>query len=180
MLRWQWFKALSVVAICAVHAFRILRPFSSFRGCTDLHAVTSNIFIVGKRSVSEGWIGAGCAEYEKRLSPILHIQTTFVKSNEDLVKAVRGCKGVVFALDETGRSLSSSEFADEFFSSLQQGSSHVDFVIGGHDGLPPQLKSGLPLISLSRLTWPHQLARLLLIEQIYRAFEIRKGSAYHR
>jgi 23S rRNA (pseudouridine1915-N3)-methyltransferase len=55
------------------------------------------------------------------------------------------------------------------------------FVIGGAEGLPRELKEGnKPLLSLSKMTWPHQMARMLLAEQIYRASEIRKGSGYHK
>ena len=67
------------------------------------------------------------------------------------------------------------------FDALEAGGSRVTFIIGGADGLPPALKADPGrLLSLSRLTFTHQMARLLLIEQIYRATEIRRGSGYHK
>ena len=67
---------------------------------------------------------------------------------------------------------------------MEEGGSRVTFIIGGADGLPPALKQAAgqqaSLISLGRLTYTHQMARLLLAEQIYRATEIRRGSGYHK
>jgi 23S rRNA (pseudouridine1915-N3)-methyltransferase len=144
------------------------------------HYLSTNIFIVGKRSISEDWIGVGYTEYEKRLLPTVKLQTVFLKSNQELLRTVKACRGMLFALDEKGKSLTSEEFSAELFRSYEIGGSNVDFVIGGHDGLPDELRNSLPLLSLSKMTWPHQMARLLLIEQIYRSFEIRRGSGYHR
>lgn len=63
---------------------------------------------------------------------------------------------------------------------LEEGGAQLSFIVGGFDGLPDKIKIKYPLISLSNLTWTHQMARLLLIEQIYRATEIRKNSKYHK
>jgi len=67
---------------------------------------------------------------------------------------------------------------------LELGGSRLVFVIGGAEGLPHELKYGLKnghnLLSLSKLTFTHQFARTLLMEQIYRASEIKKGSGYHK
>jgi 23S rRNA (pseudouridine1915-N3)-methyltransferase len=65
---------------------------------------------------------------------------------------------------------------------LDRGGSRLSFVIGGAEGLPSELKNTqkLSLLSLSALTFTHQFARIILMEQIYRASEIRKGSAYHK
>lgn len=64
--------------------------------------------------------------------------------------------------------------------SLPTGGSRLVFVIGGAEGLPPSLKKSKELWSLSKLTFTHQWARVLLTEQIYRATEIKKGSGYHK
>ena len=145
-------------------------------------AYTTNIYIVGKRNGGEEWIQAGCDEYEKRLGPIMKLQTHFLKTDEDLVKSVQSInKGAVFCLDENGKMYDSVSFSKFIFANgYTEGNSVVSFVIGGFAGLPPELKKGYSLLSLSKMTWTHQMARLLLIEQIYRACEINKGSSYHK
>lgn len=90
----------------------------------------------------------------------------------------RGCRMV--ALDECGRSLGSEEFAARFARWRDEGED-VAFVIGGADGLAPELKSAATmLLSLSKMTLPHGLARVMLAEQIYRAHTILSGHPYHR
>lgn len=85
------------------------------------------------------------------------------------------------ALDETGRALSSDEFAAEIARLRDEGARDLAFLIGGPDGLDPELRGRSRLVlSLGRLTWPHQLARILLAEQLYRAATILAGHPYHR
>lgn len=150
------------------------------RMSTTSRSLTTNIIVVGKRNGGEEWISSGYAEYEKRLKPIMNIQTTFLKSDEELVRAADGCKGCIIALDERGKQHTSVEFTDLLYSSFEKGGSTVSFIIGGFAGLPSEIRNKYPLISLSKLTWTHTMARLLLVEQIYRATEIRKGSGYHK
>ena len=140
----------------------------------------TSVLIVGKKNGAEDWISAGCIEYEKRLSSIISIETSFLKSSEELIKAAKSSKGVVYALDESGDQLTSTEFSTFLYNGFEKGGAHVTFLIGGFSGLPQEIKSSHKLISLSRMTWTHQMARLLLVEQIYRASEIRKGSSYHK
>lgn len=142
--------------------------------------LTTNIIVVGKKNGGEEWISNGYAEYEKRLKPIMNIQTTFLKSDEELVKAAQASKGCIIALDERGKQHTSVEFTNLLYSSFEKGGSHVSFIVGGFAGLPDEIRNKYPLISLSKLTWTHTMARLLLAEQIYRATEIRKGSGYHK
>eukprot|EP01031_Cornospumella_fuschlensis_P029643 gene29643-35781_t len=132
-----------------------------------------------QKPLADDWIALGCTEYEKRLSGSLKLQTVFLKSNEDLIRTLKEQKGVAICLDETGKQFTSEEFSAHLLKAYEEGGAQVTFVIGGHDGLPKELKTK-DCISLSKMTWTHQMARLLLIEQIYRAFEIRKGSSYHR
>lgn len=85
------------------------------------------------------------------------------------------------ALDERGRTLSSAEFAALLNSWQEQGVAEVAFLIGGADGLDPELMKGAALrLSLSPMTWPHMLARVMLAEQLYRAQSILAGHPYHR
>lgn len=87
---------------------------------------------------------------------------------------------VVIALDGRGRALSSEAFADRL-GQWRDGGRSLAFLIGGADGLTDDLRGRADLLlSLGAMTWPHQLARVMLIEQIYRAASILAGHPYHR
>lgn len=84
------------------------------------------------------------------------------------------------ALDERGKKMSTQSFSDFFDRMMGAGEKKVIFVIGGSYGLyPDALARADVTLSLSDMTLPHQLVRLVLIEQIYRAYSILKGSKYH-
>lgn len=84
------------------------------------------------------------------------------------------------ALDERGKKMSTQSFSDFFDRLMGAGEKKVFFVIGGSYGLHPDVLARADLtLSLSDMTLPHQLVRLVLIEQIYRAYSILKGSKYH-
>jgi 23S rRNA (pseudouridine1915-N3)-methyltransferase len=86
----------------------------------------------------------------------------------------------LIACDEKGSSLSSKAFARKLADISMQGFSSIDFVIGGPYGLPEEVKNRANFVlSLSPMTFTHQMFRLFLIEQIYRAFTILKGEKYH-
>ena len=147
-----------------------------------------NIRIVGRKS-SERWLEEGCEMYETRLRPSsVQVETTWHKDNAALIKGVENdeTKGhSVVLLDPLGATKTSERFTEDMYEWLDRGGSRLSFVIGGAEGLPPELKfpskGGTPtMISLSALTFTHQFARMLLMEQIYRATEIRKGSGYHK
>ncbi|MEO6394397.1 MAG: 23S rRNA (pseudouridine(1915)-N(3))-methyltransferase RlmH [Devosia sp.] len=87
----------------------------------------------------------------------------------------------IVALDERGKSLSSEAFADQIAHWRDAGKSALSLVIGGADGLDPDLISSASLtLSFSPLTWPHQLVRIMLAEQLYRVTTILSGHPYHR
>jgi 23S rRNA (pseudouridine1915-N3)-methyltransferase len=88
---------------------------------------------------------------------------------------------ILVALDERGRSLSSREFARKLAIWQDQGAAETVFVVGGADGLAEVLRDRADLVlSLGQMTWPHMLARAMLVEQIYRAQQILAGHPYHR
>ncbi len=92
-----------------------------------------------------------------------------------------GCHGVVVALDERGRQWDSRAFADWLGDQRDRSVSAVSFVVGGPDGLEAALRASAQRVwSLGSLTMPHDLARLVLCEQLYRATSILAGSPYHR
>lgn len=88
---------------------------------------------------------------------------------------------VVVALDERGQVMGSPEFADRLAGWRDSGRADVAFLIGGADGLAPDLRARADLaLSFGRMVWPHMLARVMLAEQLYRAASILAGSPYHR
>jgi 23S rRNA (pseudouridine1915-N3)-methyltransferase len=91
----------------------------------------------------------------------------------------KGAKRIV--LDARGRNLSSEDFAKKIAGFRDQGASTTAFVIGGADGLPDKARSEADLsLSFGAATFPHQIVRILLAEQIYRAITILSGHPYHR
>lgn len=142
-----------------------------------------------------GWIEAGCDDYSRRMPPDLPLVLTVIKpghrvAGEDGARARQveaerilaalpaGC--VPVALDERGTQVTTRELAQWLSRWMAEGVSPA-FVIGGADGLDDRVKARADrLMGLSRLTLPHALARVMLIEQLYRAVCIIKGHPYHR
>lgn len=141
------------------------------------------------------WISAGFDEYAKRMPPELRLQLREIKpversgsktaatamaiERERIDAAIaKGVRRV--ALDEHGRDLSTMELSQHLMQ-WQQDGRDVTFIIGGADGLDPQLKSGADqLIRISSLTLPHGMVRVVLAEQLYRAWSITQNHPYHR
>lgn len=83
-------------------------------------------------------------------------------------------------LDPTGKAMTSAEFT-AFVGKAEQEGRDLVFVVGGHEGLPPEWKAKADwLLSLSAMTWPHEMARAMLAEQLYRAFTTLRGHPYPR
>ncbi len=131
------------------------------------------ILTIGR--LKERWLEAAFGEYQKRLTGQATISIELVKDDKQLVEKASTQKNL-YALDPAGKAYTSEAFAGL----IESAPSRLTFVIGGSEGLPDQIKQAAPLISLSPLTFTHQMTRLILIEQIYRAFEIRRGSKYHK
>ncbi|CUI16548.1 SPOUT methyltransferase family protein [Candidatus Protochlamydia naegleriophila] len=135
------------------------------------------ILSVGK--TKEKWLDEAFGEYQKRLKPLMQVDCQWAKDSSQLLDwALK--EPYLICLDPTGCLLSSEQFATLIEQSWDRGGSRLTIVIGGAEGLPLELKQNAQLISLSPLTFTHQITRLVLIEQIYRATEIQKGSNYHK
>jgi 23S rRNA (pseudouridine1915-N3)-methyltransferase len=123
-------------------------------------------------------------EYLKRLtSRFKLIELDQKQSSKDeaheIMKRI-GSDDYLIVLDERGKDLRSMDLAKKI-EQLQVASKNIAFVIGGADGVTEELRSKANLLlSFGRATWPHMLVRVMLIEQIYRAEQIRKGHPYHR
>lgn len=84
-------------------------------------------------------------------------------------------------LDERGRNLTSPQFAEAIAAMRDAGTRHAVFALGGPDGHDPSIRARAALVlSFGALTWPHQFARIMLVEQLYRATTILSGHPYHR
>lgn len=106
-----------------------------------------------------------------------------VKEVKDAAGLIAACDGFdrIIALDESGKTLSSREFAEQLKHWQQQGNSSYAFIIGGADGLSEDVRKKAHLVwSFGRITWPHMLVRGLLAEQLYRAHSIITNHPYHR
>jgi 23S rRNA (pseudouridine1915-N3)-methyltransferase len=90
-------------------------------------------------------------------------------------------RAVTVILDQRGESMSSSSFAGRLQGWRTENKPAVAFIVGGHDGLAPSLRDNASLaIAFGAATWPHQLVRVMLLEQLYRAVTILAGHPYHR
>jgi len=90
-------------------------------------------------------------------------------------------RATICALDERGKGLNSPQFAAQMAQWRDDGCSDLTFVIGGADGIAPDLRSRADFkLSFGAMVWPHMLARVMLSEQLYRAATILAGSPYHR
>lgn len=90
-------------------------------------------------------------------------------------------KSVIVLLDERGESISSAAFADYLGQWRDGGQAAVAFVVGGADGLAESLRAKTKtILSFGHATWPHQMVRIMLLEQLYRAVTILSGHPYHR
>lgn len=146
------------------------------------------IIAIGKKH--EDWVLPGIKRYEKRLKAPFDVKWVLLphsslqgdRAREEESERIRsrlGERSHVILLDERGRQRSSEGISAEL-ENLFVASKDVVFIIGGAYGVDEDLhKRANEVWSLSELVFPHQLVRLLLIEQLYRAQEIARGSAYH-
>ena len=147
-----------------------------------------NIKIIGVGKIKEKYFKAGIAEYAKRLSRFCKFEIVEVadeQAPESLSQAqmdeVMAKEGERILAKIKGEERSSEEFAHEINQLITYGHSDITFVIGGSLGLSPAvLKRANEQISFGRFTLPHKLMRLVLTEQIYRAFTIIHGMPYHK
>lgn len=156
-----------------------------------------NIVCIGK--LKEKYLLDACNEYLKRLSSyanvnIIELKESLLPSNpslkdEENVKIEEGkaiLKNIkdstyVITLEILGRELSSVELSNKIESLSINGKSDIAFVIGGSLGLSEEVSSRADFkLSFSKMTFPHQLMRVILLEQIYRSFKILRNETYHK
>ena len=157
-----------------------------------------NIICIGK--IKEKYFSEAIAEYSKRLGAFCKLQIVELAEerirdnnpNASQIDEVLKAEGrrimlkispsdFVAAMCIEGKQLSSEELSDKLDKIALSGKSTVDFVIGGSYGLSDEVKSRADFkLSMSRMTFPHTMARMILCEQIYRAFEISTNGKYHK
>ena len=141
------------------------------------------IICVGK--IKEAFYRDAVAEYMKRLSKyhkveILEVMDSNIKQEKDLILKKIDKKDYVVTMEIDGKQLNSVEFSElidkTFFSYA-----NITFIIGGSDGLDDEIKAlSNYKLSFSKMTFTHQLFRVILLEQIYRAFKIQHNESYHK
>ena len=151
-----------------------------------------NVQIIAVGTLKESYWKAACQEYAKRLSrfgklQIIEVPEAVRGTHQDMQKegaaiATKIKNGsYVVALCVEGKPMSSEKFAHTLQDAGLRGFGSVTFIIGGSDGLSEDVKSLSHLrFSFSEMTFPHQLMRVILLEQIYRAEKIIAGENYHK
>ena len=137
-----------------------------------------DIVCIGK--LKEDYLRAAQAEYLKRLGPYARLTVIEVADEKAMERVLtNGAFPIALAID--GKTLTSEDFAKSIQNMAIDGTSHIAFVIGGAEGLSARIL-GLcrASLSLSAMTFPHQLARIIFLEQIYRAFRIINNEPYHK
>ena len=155
-----------------------------------------NIKIIALGKIKEKFLKEGIEEFLKRLRPyagveIIELSPVEIKDENLISKALDEeaekilsyikQQSFVITLEIQGKMLSSEEFAAKINELSNQGIGELIFVIGSSCGLSPKVSARANFkLSMSKMTFLHQFARLLLVEQIYRAFKILKGETYHK
>lgn len=157
-----------------------------------------NITIVCAGKIKEAYLREGIAEFTKRLRPYAKLDLreiqeermkespseaekleTLSREGERLLRLVPE-GSFLYVLDVYGKELSSEELSAELDNLALAGKSHITFLIGGAFGLSEAVRRAADKrLSFSRMTFTHQMVRLLLVEQVYRAFKISRGEKYH-
>ena len=137
------------------------------------------ITIICVDKLREAYLRESAAEYEKRMSSYCRLKTLEVTGDSEIV-SVLPLRAYKIALCIEGRQLSSEEFAEKIEDIKIRGYSEIAVIIGGTNGMSEAVKSKCDLrLSFSRMTFPHPLMRVILLEQLYRALNIGAGGKYH-
>lgn len=155
--------------------------------------VNINIICVGK--IKEKYIQMGIEEFSKRLSAYAKLKVielkedgndknrekSIEKEGKAIEEAMEKNKGYTILMDIGGKKFSSEKMAEKMEKVMVDGNSTINFVIGGSYGVSKEVREKSQMrMSFSDLTFPHQLMRLILLEQVYRWFSILGNSKYHK
>jgi len=141
------------------------------------------VICVGK--LKEQYLKEGILDYYNRINKyhkleIIELMDSDIEKEKELILKSINSKDYIITLDVEGNILSSEEFANKLDKTFIA-NSNITFVIGGSDGLHNEIKKlSNYSLSFSRLTFPHGLFRLILLEQLYRSFKILNNESYHK
>ena len=139
-----------------------------------------NITVICVGNLKESYLRDADAEYRKRLSAYCSLNVIELKDGAPILPHLPK-RALSVALCIEGKEMSSEELASFIERAPVEGHSDICFIIGGFAGLPDEVKRASALrLSFSRMTFTHQLMRIILLEQIYRAFNIITGGKYHK
>lgn len=131
-------------------------------------------------TLKEQYLRDAVAEYSKRIGGYAKLTVRETKTDRELIPLMPP-KAYKFALCVEGRQLSSEELAEKIGDLPVRGISEIVFVIGDSDGMGEDVKSQCDFrLSFSKMTFPHQLMRVILLEQIYRSLSILNNGKYHK
>lgn len=138
------------------------------------------ISVICQGKLKEKYYADACAEYLKRLGAYAAAEVIEIAEDADVSpKIPKGAYVIAMAIE--GEKLSSEQLAARLEKLALGGSSRLCFLIGGSEGLTEQVKRQADMrLSMSDMTFPHHLARVMVLEQIYRAFTINAGTKYHK
>ena len=138
------------------------------------------VTIICQGRLKEPYYISACAEYQKRLAAYCQLEIIELPENGDVISKIP--KGAwVIALCIEGKKCDSPGLAAHIAQCAVDGKSRLCFLIGGSDGLSEETKRASDYrLSMSDMTFPHHLARVMLLEQVYRAFTINAGAKYHK
>ena len=150
------------------------------------------IKIITVGTIKEKYLKDAIEEYQKRIKKYTNIELIEVKDEglveeskaisleAEKIKKHLSTRDYIVTMEIEGKQLTSEEFAEKL-DRIQLESSNITFIIGGSYGLSQNIKDKSKLhLSFSKMTFPHQLFRVLLLEQIYRAFKINNNESYHK
>ena len=142
--------------------------------------MTIKLICVGK--IKEKYLKAGIEEYQKRLSAYCKLKIMIKnKEGEKILKYIKDNKDYMILMDVKSKTYDSVQFSEMIENQMINGYSTIVFVIGGSLGHSEELYHRAQIkVSVSPMTFPHQLFRLILVEQIYRSFKIINHETYHK
>lgn len=141
-----------------------------------------NIKVVLEGKIKEPYFKLGIDEFKKRLTGYTSLKIIETNSISDFIKTNAKLNSYIITLEIEGKSLSSTEFAQKIKETEQNGNyNEIIFLIGGSNGLIQEVRDKSDFkFSMSKLTFLHQEATFILIEQIYRAYKILNNETYHK
>lgn len=152
------------------------------------------IRIIAPGKIKEKWLKDGIAEYIKRLSGYAEVEITEVPDSPDSIPEAEGIrregeqilskisdKDLVWVMDLHGKKVTSEELSEYLIEDMEKGGAKITVVIGGSCGIFEEIRQRAQRkISFGDITLTHQMTRLVLVEQLYRAYKIARGEKYHK